>query len=145
MSLTNRAKIAEVQKVNKIHAHATKWLQLDSNGSTCELCLHACNSQITKNGKKKVLTVDEVMEKLQHSDSEDDMSENDDSEDDFDGYLEEMEMDRWSNRREMDGNSDEENSSDDNSNSDEDLNNSDENLNREEEMERDVPPIPPTA
>ena len=85
------------------------------------------------------------MEKLQHSDSEDDMSENDDSEDDFDGYLEEMEMDRWSNRREMDGNSDEENSSDDNSNSDEDLNNSDENLNREEEMERDVPPIPPTA
>ena len=33
------------------------------------------------------------MEKLQHSDSEDDMSENDDSEDDFDGYLEEMEMD----------------------------------------------------
>ena len=43
----------------------------------------------------------------------------------------------------MDGNSYEENSSDDNSNSDKDLNNSDENLNREEEMERDVPPIPP--
>ena len=58
------------------------------------------------------------------------------SEDDFDGYLEEMEMDRWSNRREMDDNSDEEDSSDDKSNSDEDLN-------REEEMENDVPPIPP--
>ena len=97
-------------------------------------------AKLRKMATRKVLT-DEVVEKLQHSDSEDDMSENDDSEDDFDGYLEEM--DRWSNRREMDGNSDEENSSDDNSNSDEDLNNSDENLNREEEMERDVPPIPP--
>ena len=99
-------------------------------------------AKLRKMATRKVLT-DEVVEKLQHSDSEDDMSENDDSEDDFDGYLEEMEMDRWSNRREMDGNSDEENSSDDNSNSDEDLNNNDENLNREEEMERDVPPIPP--
>ena len=53
--------------------------------------------------------------------------------------LEEMEMDRWLNRRKMDGNSDEEDSSDDKSNSGEDLNNSgddlsnsDENLNREE-------------
>ena len=53
LSLTNRAKIAEIQKVNKIHAHATKWLQLDSNSSTCELRLHACNSQTMENGNKK--------------------------------------------------------------------------------------------
>ena len=45
-----------------------------------------------KMGTRKVLTVDEVVEKLQYSDSDDGMSENDDSEDDFDGYLEEMEM-----------------------------------------------------
>ena len=94
-------------------------------------------AKLRKMATRKVLTVDEVVEKLQYSDSDDGMSENDDSEDDFDGYLEEMEMDRWSNQREMDGNSDEEDSSDDRSNSDEDLNNSD------EEMEKDVPPIPP--
>ena len=57
---------------------------------------------------RKVLTVDEVVEKLQNSDSEDGMSENDDSEDDFDGYLEEIEIDGWWNRREMDSSSDEE-------------------------------------
>ena len=49
-------------------------------------------AKLRKMATRKVLT-DEVVEKLQHSDSEDDMSENDDSEDDFDGYLEEMEMD----------------------------------------------------
>ena len=57
---------------------------------------------------RKVLTVDEVVEKLQNSDSEDGMSKNDDSEDDFDGYLEEIEIDGWWNWREMDSSSDEE-------------------------------------
>ena len=50
-----------------------------------------------KMATRKVLTVDEVVEKLQNSDSEDGMSENDDSEDDFDGYLEEIEIDGWWN------------------------------------------------
>ena len=52
--------------------------------------------------------MDEVVERMQNSDSEDAVSENDDSEDDFDGYLEEMDIDGWWNRREMDSNSDEE-------------------------------------
>ena len=86
--------------------------------------------------------MDEVVERMQNSDSEDAVSENDDSEDDFDGYLEEMDIDGWWNRREMDSNSDEEGNSDDKSNNDEDLDNSDQNLNNEEEMEQDVPPIP---
>lgn len=43
--------------------------------------------KIWKMATRKVITVDEVVEK-QHSDSEDGMSENDDNEDDFDGYLE---------------------------------------------------------
>ena len=86
--------------------------------------------------------MDEVVERVQNSDSEDGVSENDDSEDDFDGYLEEMDIDGWWNRREMDSNSDEEGSSDDKSNNDEDLDNSDENLINEGEMEQDVPPIP---
>ena len=62
--------------------------------------------------------MDEVVERVQNSDSEDGMSENDDSEDDFDGYLEEVDNDGWWNRREMDSNSDEEGSSDDKSNND---------------------------
>ena len=57
--------------------------------------------------------MDEVVERVQNSDSEDGVSENDDSEDDFDGYLKEMDIDGWWNRREMDSNSDEEGSSDD--------------------------------
>ena len=36
---------------------------------------------------RRVLTVDEVVERVQNNDSEDGMSQNDDSEDDFDGYL----------------------------------------------------------
>ena len=63
-------------------------------------------AKLWKMATRKVITVDEVVEK-QHSDSEDGMSENDDNEDDFDGYLEEMEMDRWLNQREMDCNGDE--------------------------------------
>ena len=86
--------------------------------------------------------MDEVVERVQNSDSEDGVSENDDSEDDFDGYLEEMDIDGWWNRKEMDSNSDEEGSSDDKSSNDKDLDNSDKNLNNEEEMEQDVPPIP---
>ena len=50
---------------------------------------------------RRVLTVDEVVEELQNSDSEND----DDSEDDFVGYLDEEEMQqRWMG--EMEGNSD---------------------------------------
>ena len=50
---------------------------------------------------RRVLTVDEVVEELQNSDSEND----DDSEDDFDGYLDEEEMQQqWTG--EMEGNSD---------------------------------------
>ena len=50
---------------------------------------------------RRVLTVDEVVEELQNSDSDND----DDSEDDFDGYLDEEEMQqRWMG--EMEGNSD---------------------------------------
>ena len=54
-----------------------------------------------------------------------------------------MDIDGWWNRRQMNSNSDEEDSIDNKSNSDEDLNNRYENLNNSEgEMEEDVPPIP---
>lgn len=36
---------------------------------------------------RRALTVDEVVEELQNSDSEGEMDDNDDGEDDFDGYL----------------------------------------------------------
>ena len=51
--------------------------------------------------------MDEVVERVQNSDSEDGVSENDYIKDDFDGYLEEMDIDGWWNRREMDSNSEE--------------------------------------
>ena len=56
---------------------------LVSSAFTC------ATAKLWKMATRKVITVDEVVEK-QHSDSEDGMSENDDNEDDFDGYLEEM-------------------------------------------------------
>ena len=52
--------------------------------------------------------MDEVMQELQNSDSEGEMSENDDSEDDFEGYLEETEVEQWLSRREMESSRDEE-------------------------------------
>ena len=83
-------------------------MQLDSNGSGCELRLHVCNRQIMENGNKESVNsrwgCGEAAEQWQcrwHS-------ENDDSEDDFDGYLEEIEIDGWWNRREKDSSSDEE-------------------------------------
>ena len=44
-------------------------------------------AKLWKMATRKVLTLDKVVEKLQHSDSEDGVSENDDSENDFDGYF----------------------------------------------------------
>ena len=80
---------------------------------------------------RRVLTVDEVVE-LQNSDSEDERSENDDSEDDFDGYMDEVEVEQWWSRRQMQGNSDE------------DSNRSEgEQSSSDEDMEDDVPSIQP--
>ena len=80
----------------------------------------------TEMATRRVLTVDEVVEELENSDSE---GENDESEDDFDGYLEESE---WWSQREMEDNGDDEVNG-----SEEDQDNS------MEEMEDDVPSIPP--
>ena len=88
---------------------------------------------------KRVLTVAEVVEKLQNSGSEDEIGEDDESGDDFDGYLEETETEGWWNRREMDGNSDEEgNGSDSDDKESSNVNNT------EDKMENDVPAIPLT-
>ena len=79
---------------------------------------------------RRVLTVDEVVEELQNS--EDERSENDDSEDDFDGYMDEVEVEQWWSRRQMQGNSDE------------DSNRSEgEQSSSDEDMEDDVPSIQP--
>ena len=48
-----------------------------------------------------------VYEELQSSDSEGEMNENDDNEDDFDGYLDETEMEECWSQRAIEGNSDE--------------------------------------
>ena len=78
---------------------------------------------------KRVLTVAEVVEKLQDSGSEDEIG--DESEDDFDGYSEETETEGWWNQKEVEDNNEEGNGSD----SDKDSSNDN---NTEEETDNDL-------
>ena len=107
LSLTASIIIIIVQKVNNIHAQVSKCLQLDFPfravvlESSTFTRVQLCKSLIM--ATRRVLSVDEVVEELQNSDSEND----DDSEDDFDGYLDEEEMQqRWMGEMAMEGNSD---------------------------------------
>ena len=135
LPLTARVIIDTVRKVNNIHTHSPKCIQLDFPYKTI-LLESSTFTRATVNtpnmASRRVLTVDEVMQELQNSNSEGEMSENDDSEDDFEGYLEETEVEQWSSRREMESSRDEEGDESEGDQS-----------SGEEEMEDDVPSIPP--